>query len=709
MVLFMGNRLARQKIFMQLWSSKNCKNKGINSTKFSSKSSADDTKVTCFNNGKSITFSTGKFARFADGCATAQLGDTSVMVTAVSSTHASNGIPLPLTRNWAIDDDYDPDVLSINAASAALSVSDIPWNGPVGAVRVGLIDKNLVINPTRREIQQSALNLIVTAIDRNLTVMLEGVSDNVATPDICKAIKHGVKECQFIVKAIQDLQKACGKSKREFVPDTTEIENVMESVKQLSQNKLREIFLDYKHDKISRDKAIGALREEVIAKLLEKCETINTAAVIKAFGETSKQTFRTLVFENNRRCDGRTLEELRPINCSVQLFKPLHGSAMFQRGQTQVLCTVTLDCIESALKSDMVSMLISGVKEKNFFLHYEFPPYATNETKSIGRTDRREIGHGALAEKGLRAIIPKEYPFTIRLTSEVLESNGSSSMASICGGSLALLDAGVPILAPAAGVAIGLMTKYSEADKKTIEDYRILTDILGIEDYLGDMDFKIAGTKKGITSLQADVKVPGLPLKIVMESIKHAIQAKQKILEIMHRVISAPQQNKTNMPVLESLTVLPNQRGKFLGAGGANVKKIFVQTGVNIYPQDETTYNIFAPNQNAMNEAKEIIEEIMKRDREPTLEFGGIYTARIVEIRESGVMVTLYPSMIPVLLPNSQLDQRRVLHPNALGLEVGQDLQVKYFGRDPVSGQVRLSRKVLQEPVTTFRNLISES
>ncbi|KAL6254888.1 hypothetical protein P5V15_014230 [Pogonomyrmex californicus] len=717
------------------------------------------TEIVTLSDGKQLRFSTGKYARFADGSAVVSLGDTSVMVTTVCEHQSTNSSFLPLVVDYrqkaaaagripsnflrrelgqteheiltsrvidrsirplfpkefyfntqimcnmlAIDGINDPDVIAINGASAALSVSDIPWNGPVGAVRVGMIDNEIIINPTRRQIQDSTLNIIVTATKQNLIVMLEGSANEALEQYIKKAIKLGVKECQTIVTAITNLQKTCGKMKRE-IKTIEQDDNLKNSVKELSEAKLRDIFSNHTHDKISRDNAINNLRSNIIETLRNTNADLNDKLVEKIFNKIVKNEFRTLILEKEIRCDGRPSNGLRDISCQVDLFNPLHGSAMFQRGQTQVMCTVTLDSLESALKMDAISMLLSDTKEKNFFLHYEFPPYATNETGYIGRVGRRELGHGALAEKALRPVLPKDYPFTIRLTSEVLESNGSSSMATVCGGSLALLDAGIPISSSVAGVAIGLVTKYDETDMN-IEEYKILTDILGIEDYLGDMDFKIAGTKRGYTALQLDIKLPGVPSKIIMECIQQATNAKLEIIKIMNKVILTPREiKKDKMPVVDNIEIPIHQRGKFLGIGGMNLKKIFLETGVHIYPQDENIYSIFAPNKDSMTEAKKMIENILQKDREPVLEFGAIYTAKIVEIRESGVMVTLYSNMVPTLLPNSQLDQRKVHHPNALGLEVGQEMQVKYFGRDPVSGQIRISRKVLQKPTLISRTL----
>ncbi|KAL3287573.1 hypothetical protein HHI36_002041 [Cryptolaemus montrouzieri] len=705
-----------------------------------------------FSNGRNIRISTGQYARLADGCSVATLGDTSVMVTAVSKTKpsASNFLPLvvdyrqksaaagriptnffrrelgpsereiltsrlidrslrplfPDNFNYetqivcnmlAIDSENNPDVVAINGASAALAISDIPWNGPIGAVRLGFIDNEVLINPTRKELQKSVLNLIVSSTKRNMVVMLEGNANNILMPDLLKAIKTGAKEAQQVVNSIEKLQKLYGKPKRELVPNVELSEEIIEALRLLSEMRIREVLRNYSLDKLGRDNALSEIRSDVFEKIKVSFPDVDSNLINEVYNnKIVKKIFRDLIFESDIRCDGRSLDDLRKIECKVNLYKPLHGSAMFQRGQTQVFCTVTLDSSDSALKLDTLSMLTSGIKEKNFFLHYEFPPFATKEIGRIGPLGRREMGHGALAEKGLSPTLPNGFPFTIRLTSEVLESNGSSSMASVCGGSLALMDAGVPVNAAAAGVAIGLVTRYDD-DNKDIKDYRILTDLLGIEDYMGDMDFKIAGTKKGITALQADIKIPGLPLKIIMESIQKATDAKTKILQIMSDCMATPRiEKKENWPVSELLEVEPHKRSKLIGVGGVNLKKLFVETGVQVNHIEDSKFEIFAPSHHAMDEAKEIISSLIHSEKEPELEFGGIYTATIVELRDIGVMVTLYSGMPPALLHNSQLDQRKIAHPSALDLSVGQEIQVKYFGRDPVSGLMRLSRKVLQ-------------
>ncbi|CAH1972510.1 unnamed protein product [Acanthoscelides obtectus] len=596
----------------------------------------------------------------------------------------------------AVDGVHNPDVISINAASAALSLSDIPWNGPIGAVRVGFIDNEVIINPTRKELQLSSLNLVISATKRNLVVMLEGSANDILLPDLQKSIKTGTKEAQHIINEIEKLQKTFGKPKREMEKPPELSEEALEALRSMTEMRVKGIFKNYTYDKLGRDQALQEVRNGVVEAVKPTFPDIDPNLINEGYNKIVKKIFRDVIFEEARRCDGREFKQLRDISCKVNLYKPLHGSSVFQRGQTQVFCTVTLDSHESAMKLDPLSMLVSGVKEKNFFVHYEFPPFATKEIGRIGPIGRREMGHGALAEKGLMPVLPHDYPFTIRLTSEVLESNGSSSMATVCGGSLALMDAGVPIISPTAGVAIGLVTRY-DAQEKDIENYQILTDILGIEDYMGDMDFKVAGTRKGITALQADIKIPGLPLKIVMESLQQAVDAKSSIINIMHECIDKPrEQKKENWPVCEKLEVEAHKRARLLGVGGYNLKKLYAETGVQVSQADDTAFQIFAPSQHAMDEAKEIIEKLLATEKAPELEFGGIYKATVVEIRDIGVMVTLYPGMPPALLHNSQLDQRKIAHPSALGLEVGQEIQVKYFGRDPVSGLMRLSRKVLQ-------------
>uniref|UniRef100_A0A4W5LSU5 Polyribonucleotide nucleotidyltransferase 1, mitochondrial n=1 Tax=Hucho hucho TaxID=62062 RepID=A0A4W5LSU5_9TELE len=707
---------------------------------------------------KKLEISTGKLARFADGSAVVQLGDTTVMVTAVSKTKPSPSQFMPLVVDYrqkaaaagriptnhlrrelgtteneiltsrlidrairplfpagyfydtqvlcnllAVDGVNDPDVLRV-----ALTIWSV-FRGCLGAVRIGLVNGEFLVNPTRKEMASSTINLIVAGAPLSQVVMIEASAENVLQQDFCHAVKVGVKHTQQIILAIQQMAREAKVSKRTPPKIFSAPPEMIELARQLASQKVYAVFTDFTHDKISRDDAINKVRLETEEQMKEKYPQAEPYEVMESFNMVSKEVFRNLVLNEYRRCDGRDLTSLRNISCEADIFKPLHGSALFQRGQTQVLCSVTFDSLESSIKTDIITTALSGVKDKNFMLHYEFPPYATNEIGKMSGMNRRELGHGALAEKSLRPVIPKDFPFTIRVTSEVLESNGSSSMASACGGSLALMDAGVPISSAVAGVAIGLISKANPEKPSEIQDYRILTDILGIEDYLGDMDFKLAGTNKGINALQADVKIPGLPLKLVMEAIQQATAAKREILGIMNKTIAKPRdKRKENGPVVENVRVPVSRRARFVGPGGYNLRRLQAQTGVTISQVDEETFSVFAPTPGAMNEAQEFITEICKDDQEQLLEFGAVYTATIMEIRDIGVMVKLYPNMSAVLLHNSQLDHKRIKHPSALGLEVGQQIQVKYFGRDPTDGRMRLSRKVLQSPAATVVKTLSE-
>lgn len=738
------------------------------------------TKVICRsanNSSKTITFETANLAKFADGSCICSLGDTSVLVTAVcQSTQKSSGsnflplivdyrqkaaaagrIPMTHLRReigvtekeiltsrmidrsirpaftkgfyydtavtcnlLAVDGVNEPDVLAINGASASLSLSDIPWNGPIGAVRMGLIGGSLIVNPSRREQENSRLNLVLSANRLGNVMMMDGsCKEPVLMPDLLKATRHGIKECQAVVESILKLQKSCGKPKRSL--DLTSYLPTDEQLNFISSqagSQINSILTNASLDKLSRDEAMTKVRVQIIDTYKDKFPSSDTTTMNDAFSQVVRSIYRQILNETKIRCDGRQLDELRPISCEVDLYKPLHGSALFQRGQTQVFCSSTFDSPDAAFRSDSMTVLLSGIKEKNFMLHYDFPKYATNEIGKISTMPgRREIGHGALAEKSIRPLVPNDHEMTIRLNCEVLESNGSSSMASVCAGSLSLMDAGVDIKEHVAGVAIGLISNFGErsdsdvvvSEPKESSDYLLLTDILGFEDYIGDMDFKIAGTKKAITGFMLDLKlINGLPATVLYKAIQKAHNARVEIINIMDKVIRSPRkEKKENHPVIKTIHIPPHKKAKFIGFGGANLKKLAAQIGVRISSCDDSdaeiigetardNFIIFAPNKDAMQEAEEFIKTLLEKGyKEPELDFNGIYTATIQEIRPNGVMVTLYSNMTPTLLPLSQLDVRTVRHPSALNLEVGQQIQVKYFGRDPATGQMRLSRKSL--------------
>lgn len=717
----------------------------------------------------SMTFEAANMARFSDGACTCSLGDSSVLVTAVSHQSKNNQVSfLPLTVNYrqkaaaagripmthlrrdigitekevligrmidrsvrpafvkgfcndtqiicnllAVDGHNDPDILAINGASASLAISDIPWNGPIGAVRIGLIGDKVLANPSRKEQDQSRLDLVMSTNHLGNVLMIDSsCREPVLMQDIVKAMKFGIKECRAIIDTIARLQKLHGKPKRTLEPTDSPTQEHVMFVRSYAQDKIRSILSNHTYDKSSRDLAMQSVREETLDSSQSQFPDTNQSVLSEAFNYAVRHVYRQILADTRIRCDGRQLSDLRPISCQVDLYKPLHGSALFQRGQTQVFCSTTFDSPDAAFRADSLTTIVSGLKEKNFMLHYEFPPYATNDIGRVGTMpDRREIGHGALAEKAIRPIVPDKQDLTIRLNCEVLESNGSSSMASVCAGSLSLMDAGVRLTEHVAGVAMGLISDQDSDHRVDFSDasrYSILTDILGFEDYIGDMDFKIAGTRKGLTAMQLDVKVNlGVPPTILYQAIQRAHVARGEIISKMEKVIKFPRsERKSNHPVIKTIHIPQHKVATFVGFGGSNLKRLMAKIGVRVSACGETdatelgatnsdNFIVFAPNQEAMEEAEEYIRSIVEKQREPELQFNGIYTATIQELRPDGVMVTLYPSMKPALLPLSQLDIRSVVHPSALNLEVGQQIQVKYFGRDPATGHMRMSRKSL--------------
>jgi len=693
-----------------------------------------------------LKLSTGTLAKLADGAAVAQVGGTAVMATVCRGKTIAGQSFLPMTVDYrqkaaaagriptnmlrrelgasereiltsrlvdrslrplappgfhdeisiacnllSLDQrgSCDPEVLSVNAASLALALSTLPWMGAVGAVRVGLVGEEVVLNPSRRELKASKVNLVVVATSSGKCTMLEGDAGRVPTSDFLKCVNRGLEEGAEVARKIEELGGREGKVKRTGDISPAPSAELRADVKRLAWQKLQAIFTDYQLDKLSRDKAM----REVYAEVTRQCKLSHPAVegemMNTALQEVTKAVIRHLAFHDAKRVDGRALDQLRPISCQVGLHEPLHGSSLFQRGQTQVLCTVALDSLAAAQRLDAMSALTGGLREKNFMLHYEFPSYATGEVgRGGGSMGRRELGHGALAERALRQVLPEETEFTTRLTSEVLESNGSSSMASICGGSLALMDAGVKLKEAASGVAMGLLEREGHG-------HRVLTDIMGMEDFFGDMDFKFAASRSGVCAIQADVKVPGISSAVIEEAVRGGMEANHRIMDIMENTLSRPVLSKSCWPVSKTIEVAAHQRAKLLGPGGITLRRIQEDTGVSINQQDEGSWTIFAPSQAAMEEAEERLDQVMLDERAPELEFGSIYTGKIVSILDRGVMIQLHPAIDPVLLPNNQLGNQRISHPSALNLTVGQDLQVKYYGRDPASGKMRLSRKVI--------------
>ena len=591
----------------------------------------------------------------------------------------------------SIDAVNDPDVIAVNAASTSLSLSNIPWNGPVGAVRVCLLNGELIVNPTKKEAMNSTFSLVVTSNAEGRVVMLEGCGSKPTNQQqVLEMIKLGVQENLAIVDAIQELKSAHGVPKRQVEKYLVASKELIDDACLLAKVRLKAIFSDTGLDKKARDEKLFQCRAETIEKLKESHPHEDGMLLSEAFFKCVKESYCEHVFETGIRCDGRAENEIRPLYSEYGLYRPLHGSALFQRGQTQVLATLTFDSPDSALRLNNYGFP-DEVKEKNFMLHYEFPQYAVGDIGRIGFYGRREVGHGTLAERALKPIVPDKLPFVVRLSAEVLESNGSSSMASVCAGSLAMMDAGLDVEGHVGGIAIGLLNDAKNGKTK------ILTDILGFEDFAGEMDFKIAGPKTGLTALQLDCKlVDGLDCETLEKALQASEQARNSVIEHMNTTISMPNKDKSNLPVTKKFEVPAHRRSAFVGLNGYHLKRMKAEIGVSVFADGENSnsYTLFAPNSDAMQEAEQYIEERLSEVEEVDLEFGAIYDAKLVEIMEGGVMVKIKGQPL-IYLPNKQLDKKIVRHASSLGLEVGSEIQVKFFGRDPVTGQVRLSRKAL--------------
>lgn len=591
-----------------------------------------------------------------------------------------------VVKPLSIDDEGDAVLLGLNAAASALHMSAVPWMGPVAGVRVALVDDKVILNPSRSALKSSSIDLLLAGCEEQRTVMIEMDGKEITSEQMEDVLIEGMRAIEKTLTAMNELRAAAGKEKAElsYVAFPRELED---EVRMLCEERLYYIFTDPSHDKISRDEAISELGKDVVKTLSE-----DDSALIQAiFRDVTKKALRMLILDNNMRCDGRGIREIRPITINVDIFKRLHGSSMFQRGQTQVMSTVTFDSPAAAFHSDSISQILGSQRKKMFMLHYEFPSYATNEISTSRGASRRELGHGALAEKALKHVVPKEFPYSIRLACQVLESNGSSSMASVCGGSLALLDAGVPLSASVAGVAMGLFT-----DKENTKPHKVVTDLLGIEDYAGDMDFKIAGSPRGFTAMQLDVKVPGVTRQQLRESFSCAREAIDHILDRMAAIRERPREEfKASVPALEAIRLDPHKRQTLFRAGGLHAKTVEAETGVRVYHEDDAHVGMFAPNKQRLEEAKALISKLLSETNEPTFAFGQMISAEVVELQERGAMLLLAGIGRPVFVPNSQLHALPIRHSSASGLQVGQKTTVQWLGRDADTGQIRLSRKTV--------------
>lgn len=714
--------------------------------------------------GRELILETGRLARQAGGAVLVQYGGTMVLVTATASAQPREGIDFfPLTVDYeerlyaagkipggfikregkpserailssrlidrpirplfpkgyrndvhvvatvlSVDQDCPPNVAGIVGASAALTISDIPFNGPIGAVAVGLIEGKPIINPTLKQDEESKLHLVVAGT-YDAIMMVEAGADEVPEDLLLEAIMAGHEEIKRIVAFIQEFYQEAkdlglAKEKQE-VPVIELYPGIEEATRSLAWSRLEEVIrqgIAERWGKQVREKNLEACKEAIIQEIL----AANSEAAVEQpelekqisdiITQVQKEIVRKLILEEGIRVDGRKLDEIRPISCEVGVLARTHGSALFTRGETQILTVTTLGSV-----SDEQILDDLGVEEsKRYMHHYNFPPYSVGEARPIRGPGRREIGHGALAERALEPMIPseEEFPYAIRLVSEVLSSNGSTSMGSVCGSTLALMDAGVPIKAPVAGVAMGLV---KEGDKVAI-----LTDIQGIEDALGDMDFKVAGTQRGITALQMDIKIPGIDRDILARALEQARQARLYILEKMLEVLPEPRKELSPYAPRMLTTVVDTDKIRdIIGPGGKVIKKIIEETGVEIDIEDDGRIFIAANDAKAGERALQIIEALTK-----DIEVGKIYNGRVTRITDFGAFVEIIPGVLGMpgkegLVHISQLAEGRVNRVEDVVKE-GDEILVKAIGFD-AQGRIRLSRKealkALQSSTTPTR------
>jgi polyribonucleotide nucleotidyltransferase len=681
-----------------------------------------------------IVIETGKLAKLADGAVTVRSGETIVMVSAVSATKIKEGQDFfPLTVDYrekaaavgkfpggyfkregrptekeiltcrmtdrplrplfpkgylfdtqviaillSADGEIDPDILAINGASAALMISDIPFAGPVAAVRVGRVDGQFIVNPTHAQRLQSDFDLVYVGMDGKV-IMIEGSATELPEDELVKSLEFAQQHAQLLVDAQKELAAKAGKPKRQ-VDLMLVKDELLEIAYAVAGDRIESAL--YTPSKVDRQKAVSALKDEVEKAVLEKFAEATPFEISQAFDYLQKKAFRVSILDKTVRCDGRGLDDVRKLTAEVGLLPRSHGSALFSRGETQALCLATLATTEEAQDLDGYT---GGETTKSFILHYNFPPFSVGETGRTGSPGRREIGHGALAERSIAPIVPnqQDFPYAIRVSSEIMESNGSTSMASVCAGCLALMDAGVPIKKPVAGISSGLVTEY-EGD--TLKRYTMLTDIIGSEDHFGDMDWKLCGTRDGITGFQLDLKLPGIPLSLMNEAIYRARDARMKVLDVMESCLSQPRTELSPYaPRIETLKINPEKIGMLIGPQGKNIKGIVAETGCEINVEDDGTVHIYSNNPAGMARAKQIISQMFAE-----IEIGKIYEGRVVTIKEFGCFVEVLPGK-DGLCHISELADFRVKQTEDV-VKVGDVIKVKCIGIDD-KGRVKLSRK----------------
>ncbi len=682
---------------------------------------------------KDLIVETGKVAKQADGSVVVRYGDTMILVTAVSARTAKEGLDFfPLTVEYrestyaagritgnyfrregrpnekevltcrlidrpvrplfpegyrfetqivgsviSADTDNDPDVIAITGASCALYLSDIPFVNPIAAVRVGLIEGKYIVNPTYDERRESKLNLVVAGTEEAI-VMVEAQANEVEEKIMLEALMLAHKEIKRLCLWQKELFKALEITKREFEPATLDDAHIKE-IEENYGERMREALDTTGKDKLTSYAAVDALKKEVVESYAD--DEQKRLGVGSVFSHLKEKIFREDMLGKRRRPDGRKFSEIRPISCEVGWLPRVHGSSLFTRGETQAIVTATLG---TKMDEQFTDDLEKGEVKKRFMLHYNFPPYSVGEAGRFGGSSRREIGHGNLARRALEAIMPEEadFPYTIRIVSEITESNGSSSMASVCGGCLSLMDAGVPIKKPVAGVAMGLVMEGNR--------YAILSDIAGAEDHYGDMDFKVTGTADGITALQMDIKIGGINAMILSEALEQAKKGRMHILGIMAQAIDKPREELSEYaPRIITIQINPEKIRDVIGKGGATIRSITEETGAKIDVSDDGTINIATNDGEAGQAAVARIRALTAE-----AEIGETYLGTVSRIVDFGAFVEILPGL-DGLLHISEISDRRVRDVRD-ELKEGQQIMVKCIGRE--GNKIKLSRKaVLKE------------
>jgi len=568
------------------------------------------------------------------------------------------------------DGENDPDVLAVNGASLALSISDIPFNGPLACCRVGRGDAKFILNPTYAQLENSDLDIIVVA-NNNGVVMLESKLKEVTEGIFIEAVKFGCEHLEAIIKMQEEFARQYGKPKSE-VPYKIIDAELQKKVEELSRERLKEVYNLSKKEE--REEAVDALSKEIEAKLTE--EGFDATDVKMALVDVERQQLRKKILQDNTRVDKRGFKDIRPITCEVAVLPRTHGSSLFTRGQTQSLAVTTLGTGED----EQLIEALEGEKYKSFMLHYSFPPFSVGETAPVRGPGRREIGHGALAEKSLLAVMPpkEKFPYTIRVVSEILESNGSSSMATVCSATLSLMDAGVPIKDAVAGIALGLVKEGNKA--------AILTDISGVEDHFGDMDFKAAGTKTGLTAVQMDLKIDGISIELLEQCLMQSREGRLFILDKINAALAKPREELSSYaPRIEVLKINPEKIGELIGPGGKTIKAIIAATGASVDIKDDGTVLVGSTEANSSEQAIKMIKAIAE-----DVEVGRIYLAKVKRIMAFGAFCEIAPRK-EGLVHVSELANHFVKNVED-EVKIGDEIKVKVIGIDEL-GRINLSRK----------------